>query len=260
VRTVTFSDPQVRDLLKEFFVCTWRNLEGDPQAGGSPRIREGDAPLPLPRGSGYPNLQILIFTPDARLLHVMLGAIGAEDMKWGLAQALITHEAARAKPDSAKRVVSWRQDGIQEQLVGKKTRSASRGFRIQPGARKNTAATAAPSDRVRRHTARERKVVKRHPLAPEHKIQTRWLTEGNTGAGFARDGKILDAPEGAYRRTRRVLPQRSVRPLPWADMPEDLRTRFAKALGVTPPAVPPAVPPGVPPAVPAGKSSPRRSK
>jgi len=233
---VTLSDPDIRKILNAFFVCTWKNLEGDPQAGGSPRILPGGEAAPLPRGSGYPNFQLLIFTPDARLLHAVIGAIDARDLKWALAQALITYDAVKARPRTARQVVVWRQDRIQEQIEGKQAKAKTRGFRIPSASKKRTqAGTDKPTRAYRRHAARERRILKRHPLALERQIKTHWLTEGNKSAGFAGNGKILKPPRSGKRTAAAKTPRVPQPPRPWPKMPAGLRERFAEALGVTAP-------------------------
>lgn len=248
MRAVVFSDPSVRKLLESCFVCTWKDLERDSQAGSSPRVRPGEHGVPLPRGRGFSNLQIVILSPDARLLHLITGTIDARDLQWELAQALITYEATRTKPKDARRIVVWRQDRIMDQFAGVVRYRKRGGFGINPAPRELETEWRKPTSSQRRNVDKQRKIVKRFALAPERKIQTRWLTRGISTGGFP-GNKVLDSRPAPVVLPRRRAPEKR-RPLPWDDMPAELRTRFADALGVVPPGVPTArasAPPAVAP-------------
>ena len=108
---MTFSDAKLRKLIDTFFVCGWTNLEGTKGAGGSPRIECGGTPIPQMRGSGFSNLQLCVYTPDLRLIHVVTGWISPGDLVWELSQALVTWDAVQARPSTAASVVRRRQTG-----------------------------------------------------------------------------------------------------------------------------------------------------
>ena len=234
MRAVVFSDPSIRKILDALFVCTWKDLERDPQSGSSPRVRPGDHGVPLPRGRGFSNLQMVVLTPDAKLIHLVAGTIDARDLEWELAQALITYEAAKSRPQKARSIVVWRQDRIMDQFAGIQRYRARGGFGITPAPREMKTEWHKPAPAHRRSVDKQRKIVKRFALAPEHKIQTRWLTRGISTAGFPGNEVLESRPAPVVRAPQR--PPEKRRPLPWNDMPDELRERFAAALGVTPPA------------------------
>ncbi len=80
MRTVSFSQPVVRDLLNEQFVCAYKNIQGDPTAGQSIAHRPNDPPGSCIRGNGKQNVQTIFMTPDAKVFHVATGFLSPEDL------------------------------------------------------------------------------------------------------------------------------------------------------------------------------------
>ena len=80
MRTVTFSHPQVANLLNQEFVNTFTNLEGDPTAGQSIQHAPGDAAGFCVRGNGKQNVQTIFMTPAGEILHAACGFLSPEEM------------------------------------------------------------------------------------------------------------------------------------------------------------------------------------
>lgn len=85
---MTFSDTKVRKLLRTRFVCGWENTEGDKSAGASFAHAPGTPAGTCIRGNGEHNIQMLLLTPDGRLLGVLAGYIAPEDLVQELEFAL----------------------------------------------------------------------------------------------------------------------------------------------------------------------------
>lgn len=80
MRTVTFSDRNVRKSIDRNFVPFCSNIEGDPTAGESighaPKEPAGDCI----RGNGRQNVQTIFMTPDEEIFHVATGFLSPQDM------------------------------------------------------------------------------------------------------------------------------------------------------------------------------------
>jgi hypothetical protein len=80
MRTVSFSDRNVQDLLNRNFLCTYTSTEGDPTAGGSIKHRPSDPPGPCIRGNGKQNVQTLFLSPNLEIFHVVTGYIAPDEL------------------------------------------------------------------------------------------------------------------------------------------------------------------------------------
>jgi hypothetical protein len=80
MRTVSFSDRKVQDLLNRNFLCTYTSTEGDPTAGGSIKHRPSDPPGPCIRGNGKQNVQTLFLSPDLEIFHVVTGYVAPDEL------------------------------------------------------------------------------------------------------------------------------------------------------------------------------------
>jgi hypothetical protein len=100
---VSLSDRGVKKLLNDQFICTWVNIADDPAAGSSHPHPCTDAANELARGLGEHNLQLLILTPDGRLLSAMAGYIGPaallEELQFGRSQ----WETLQKTPEAERR-------------------------------------------------------------------------------------------------------------------------------------------------------------
>ena len=86
MRTVSFSNPDVRQLAKNKFVCTYTNTVGDPTSGQSISHRPSDPPGTCIRGNGKQNVQTIFVTPQGEVFHVATGFLDgsslAEEMRF----------------------------------------------------------------------------------------------------------------------------------------------------------------------------------
>ncbi len=74
MRTVTFSDDELQNRLPENFVLAWDNTEGMKGSGDSYRTKPGqDLPYRPRMASGYNNSQVIVLTPEGRVLNVYPG-------------------------------------------------------------------------------------------------------------------------------------------------------------------------------------------
>jgi hypothetical protein len=80
MRTVSFSNRQVQNLLNENFINTFTNTTGDPTAGMSINHRPGDQAGNCVRGNGKQNVQTIFLTPDGEIFHAATGFLASEDL------------------------------------------------------------------------------------------------------------------------------------------------------------------------------------
>ncbi len=107
MRTVSFSNREVRSLLNDYFVNTFTNTEGDPTAGMSIRHRPSDPAGQCIRGNGKQNLQTIFMTPDGEIFHVATGFVPPNELVDEIKFALqLFREISKAKTDNAEAIVS----------------------------------------------------------------------------------------------------------------------------------------------------------
>lgn len=80
MRTVSFSDSKVRDLLNKDFVNTFSNTTGDPTAGRSIWHKPDDLAGSCFRGVGGQNVQTIFMTPEGKIFHAANGYLSADDL------------------------------------------------------------------------------------------------------------------------------------------------------------------------------------
>ena len=80
MRTVTFSTPEIQLVLNREFVSLYTNTTGDPTAGQSIRHAPSDPPGMCIRGNGEQNVQVIVMTPDLKIIHTVCGYIDAEQL------------------------------------------------------------------------------------------------------------------------------------------------------------------------------------
>jgi len=73
MRTVTFADPKVVDLLNEKFVVVWHNLNPDNAARGTQATYTAAEMAAYPEGGGGTNLYTVVAAPDGTVLNNLLG-------------------------------------------------------------------------------------------------------------------------------------------------------------------------------------------
>jgi len=85
---VTLSDRKIRKQLGRKFVCTWGNVEGNPNAGSSFAHKPSDPPSSCIRGNGEHNIQILFLTPEGELMSALAGYLSPKELHQELDQVL----------------------------------------------------------------------------------------------------------------------------------------------------------------------------
>jgi hypothetical protein len=73
MRTVTFADPKVVDLLNERYVVVWNNHSQDRTAKGPQPVYTREEMAAYPEGGGGTNLYTMITSPDGVVLNVLTG-------------------------------------------------------------------------------------------------------------------------------------------------------------------------------------------
>ena len=106
---MTFSNPDVRSLIAAKFLAAFEDTEGSAAAGASFAHAPNDAPASCIRGNGEHNMQMLILTPDGRIVHVVAGFIEGAELVAELRFALASLELLRrSKPEAAAGLLSDR--------------------------------------------------------------------------------------------------------------------------------------------------------
>lgn len=116
---MTFSDKGIQKVLASHFVLGWENTKDDASAGASFAHSPKDPSPSCVKGNGEHNIQILICTPDGKMLDVIAGYVSPEEFRLELEWALAlgrslakaqngetavreAHEAAVNKIDAVK--------------------------------------------------------------------------------------------------------------------------------------------------------------
>jgi hypothetical protein len=77
---VSLSNDEVQRVLNDQFICTWVNIKDDPAAGASFAHPPNDQAVELARGLGEHNNQILMLTPNGKIVNALAGFIGPADL------------------------------------------------------------------------------------------------------------------------------------------------------------------------------------
>jgi hypothetical protein len=105
MRTVTFSTPEIQSVLKQHFVPLYTNTSGDATAGESFKHAPGDPAGSCIRGNGEQNVQVIVLTPDLKIIHALCGYIDADDLYAELEFASKLFEELKKEPGSAEETV-----------------------------------------------------------------------------------------------------------------------------------------------------------
>ena len=73
MRTVTFADPRVVDLLNDRYVVVWNNHSADRNEKGEQARYSSEEMAAYPEGGGGTNLYTVIAAPDGTVLNVLTG-------------------------------------------------------------------------------------------------------------------------------------------------------------------------------------------
>ena len=120
LRTVTFSDPEVRRVLDTQFTLTWFNqakdlFPGEPGAPGDRQPAVSEHYLrTFPDGAGGGNVRMFFCTPDARVVHSIEGCYRPQTFlaEVAFAQQLLADGGSAA---SAQRRIAARREALQLQ-------------------------------------------------------------------------------------------------------------------------------------------------
>jgi hypothetical protein len=189
---VSLSDKRVRRILNEKFVCAWLNIKDEASAGSSFAHKPSDPAPGLLRGNGEHNNQILLLTPDGRILGALAGYIGPDDLLEELKFGLTTLASLPKAPEEKRKEVLAK---------------AHRKFAKQLEARKPTGQLAEVEERMQKQIAKlqqampqvsgmnigltigskrgveDHRFVMEHPLLPVDSFQTEMLV-GNARTFF----------------------------------------------------------------------------
>src|ERR1051326_155217 len=97
MRTVTFADPKIVDLLNEKFVVVWNNHNVDRTAKGFQATYSTPEIAAYPEGGGGNNLYTIVAAPDGTLLHSLRGYWSASILRDELDFALGLNAENRAE-------------------------------------------------------------------------------------------------------------------------------------------------------------------
>jgi hypothetical protein len=185
---VSLSQDSVRQLIKERFVAAWINIKDDPAAGSSVRHPTTAQAADMARGLGEHNTQLLVLTPDGKIVDALAGHIGPKDLLEELKFGLTQLDALR-KTSAANRsnVLARAHQQFADELA-KRTPTPVEQFIGQVKA-------VGPLRGVADH-----RFVARHPLLPVQSFTTA-LMVGNAKSAFVAE------VNGDPAMLNRLLPQ-----------------------------------------------------
>lgn len=114
MRTVTFADPKLLELVDKSFIPVWHNQNAQDEVSTSGKLRTTTAQQPVqatveayPEGGGGTNMMVLVCDPQGRVLHYVQGYWTAESLIRELNFASEQYALAReAGPERAFQVVN----------------------------------------------------------------------------------------------------------------------------------------------------------
>ena len=95
----------MQKLIQKNFRCSWENITGDPDAGKSNWHETREKAKTLHRGTGRSNVQMVVLTPNGRLLHAVTGYIQPKELLFELEQALRSWEVVKEAATTAELVL-----------------------------------------------------------------------------------------------------------------------------------------------------------
>ena len=183
MRTVSFSDNNVRTTIANRFVATHTNIRGDHTAGQSFSHSPNDAPGPCGRGAGRQNVQLLFMTPNSEIFHVATGFMSAEDLREEMSFALDVFDSLDGGSDRQRSKIASANAMPKQQLVALQNnrlrglgfssreiqydnpmQSIATGFSPSDLGIKMPIQSAMFGDVARQRTLRDTKFVLRNPL------------------------------------------------------------------------------------------------
>lgn len=215
MRTVSFSSEPVRETLRQKFICTYINTEGDPSAGSSIGHAPSDSAGQCTRGIGKQNVQCLFLTPQGNIFHAASGFRDSEELHKELDFALNTFKAVQKKPSASPQIVRdlhierLKQQGFDDNVINSKPSPFDTVAALQDTIGRHAfRKQSSPFDAVNRVFAAKGRNAEladgrfaiQHPMMPIRKLlenpsvlvgneKTAFSSVGNGGASGGRIGK-----------------------------------------------------------------------
>ncbi len=159
MRAGSLSDDMVASILRSEFVSTWKDISNEPGAAKAFLLDPDTPAFPLFRGVAPDNVQVLVLTPEGRILWAIGGYVGAAELaaELRLAWRLFEGVEASATPADAKGLVAAVHRAAADALAGD---AGPAGFGLETTRQKGIRKSA--QDR-RRH---DHRFVAEKPLLP----------------------------------------------------------------------------------------------
>jgi hypothetical protein len=158
---VSLSDDRVLNVLKNQFVCGYRNITGEPYAGKSGKHETDGQAIVTTNGAGPHNVQLFFLSEEGVVLHAVVGFWDPRDLLWeiGFAQRMhrLWQSSAKSEEDKRKEFqkanrVAVRQmppdmvarSHLQKFDAKRELKQTASDFRFQPG-------DYHPPERTRNH-------------------------------------------------------------------------------------------------------------
>ncbi len=168
---MSLSQDSVKQLVNDRFVAAWVNIKDDPAAGSSVRHPAGDKAADMARGLGEHNTQLLVLTPDGKIVNALAGYVGPADLLEELKFSLTQLETLRKTPEAQRsRVLAQAHKKFADEVA---KRSPS-GMEKVIGQLKTVGPQRAAADH---------RFVAEHPLLPVQSFTTA-LMVGNAKSAF----------------------------------------------------------------------------
>ena len=150
MRTVTFSNRKVQDLLNNNFVNTFSNTTGDPTAGKSINHAPDDQAGNCVRGNGKQNVQTLFLTPEGEIFHAVTGFLSSPDIASEILFASELFKQIEESNDATEMVVSQHRlrlsdEGFTEEQIDEQSPMALMRMMSSQMGRSNTSGSGSMS-------------------------------------------------------------------------------------------------------------------
>ncbi len=168
---MSLSHDSVKSLLNDRFISAWVNIEDDPAAGTSVRHPAEDQARHMARGLGEHNVQVLVLTPEGKIVNALAGYVGPADLLEELKFSLALLEALqKASRENHPRVLARAHREFADE-VAKRTPTAEERFF-------GTVKAVGPL-----RAAADHRFMAEHPLLPVGSFTTA-LMVGNARSAF----------------------------------------------------------------------------
>ena len=103
---MSLSNDSVLNVLRNQFVCGYRNISGEPYAGKSGKHETDGQAIVTTNGAGPHNVQLFVLSEEGVVEHALLGFWDARDLLWEIrfAQGMnrLWHTSAKSEGDKRK--------------------------------------------------------------------------------------------------------------------------------------------------------------